>query len=104
MSFMAISSALLRVFDIGFSLGFVVFAWPFVHRTVGVDLGVRGIITKVLSPIIVIGAAVDVLRLHRLTLALFEIEPPALFMGILAGEPARVVAESAWLSTVLSPW
>jgi hypothetical protein len=45
------------------SLGFVLTASPVAHRTVGVDLRVHGFIAEVLSPVVVVGATVDVLRL-----------------------------------------
>jgi hypothetical protein len=104
MSFIAVSLALLRVFDIGFSLGFVIIARPVAGRTVGVNLCVHWFVTEVLRPVVVVGATVNVLRLHRLTSALFNIKPPPLFMGILARKPARVLAESARLDRILSPW
>jgi hypothetical protein len=104
MSFIAISLALLFLFDIALSLGFVIIAWPIARRTVGVDLSIYRLIAEVLSPIIVVGATIDVLRLHRLTSALFDVKPPPLFMGVLAGESARMLAESARLGSVLLPW
>jgi hypothetical protein len=104
-SFIAVSLALLRVFGIDLvSLGFVITAWPIARRTVEVDLRVHRFITEVLGPVVAIGAAVNVLRLPRLTSALFEVKPPPLLMSILAREPARVLAESARLSLIVSPW
>jgi hypothetical protein len=102
MSFIAISLALLRVFDIGLSLGFVVFAWPI--GAIRVDLGVHRFTTEVLGPIVVVGAPIDILRLQRLTPALFDIKPPTLFVGIRAGESAGMFAESAGFEGVILPW
>src|SRR5215469_11961301 len=104
MSFIAISLALLCVFDIGFSLEFIFAARPVARRTVWVDLRIDRLIAEVLRAVVVVRAAVDVLRLHRLTPTLFDVKPPALFVRVLAGESARVFAESTWLSTILLPW
>jgi hypothetical protein len=104
MSFIAISLALLFLFDIGFSLGFVFTARPVACGIVGVDLSVDRFIAEVLGPIIVVRTTIDILRPHGLTLALLNINPPPLFMRVLTRESTRMLAEPTRLGTIFSPW
>ena len=85
------------------SLGLVITAWPVPAGPSGRS-GCSRVIAEVLGPVVVVGAAVDILGLLRFTSALFNVKPPPLFMGILAGEPARMFAESTRFGSVLLPW